>query len=403
MPTFDFRNCYHGRTVLVTGHTGFKGSWLSVWLEWLGARVIGYSLQPLTDPNHFQACDVRGLLARHIHGDVRDVPALTAVLREMRPDLILHLAAQSVVREGYRSPLDTFDVNVMGTAGVLEAVRRAGHPAAVVCVTTDKVYENLEQPWGYREDDRLGGFDPYSASKGAAEIVIASYRRSYFCPDHVAEHGARIASARAGNVIGGGDFKRDALVVDVVKSLAAGAPVEVRNPRAVRPWQHVLECLSGYLTLGARLLSSDEPIWQSSYNFGPLPGGDLPVAELVERFLAVWGEGSWVDASDPNAPHEATLLRLAIDKALWRLEWAPVWTIEDALTATAAWYRRYYDLSEAAKPQSDRSADLLELTRAQISAYEDDAWGQVVKAPALSPSAAPPASTESSEHSARSA
>jgi len=366
MQTHDFRCAYAGRSVLVTGHTGFKGSWLATWLARLGASTHGYSLDPPTCPSHYQLCETRSLLTTETHADVRDVDALVAAIERAEVDALFHLAAQSAVREGYRTPLETFDVNVMGMASVLEAVRLAGRPMVVVLVTTDKVYENVEQTVGYREDDPLGGFDPYSASKGAAEIVAASYRRSYFPPERFEQHGVRVATARAGNVIGGGDFKRDALIVDTMQALAANRPVAVRNPTSVRPWQHVLDCLCGYLTLGAALRSDDAGDLDGSFNFGPLPGGDLPVAELVRRVIETWGQGGWMDASDPTAPHETCLLRLAIDKALWTLKWRPVWDIDEAIVATTQWYRALLDCPSA--------VSLRALTERQIQDFETSAF-----------------------------
>ncbi|MGA2619341.1 MAG: CDP-glucose 4,6-dehydratase [Thermoguttaceae bacterium] len=336
-------NVFAGRRVLVTGHTGFVGSWLAIWLARLGARVTGYSLPPPTVPSNFVAAGVRRLLASHWEGDLRDVERLERAVRRADPDVVFHLAAQSLVRTGYAQPRETLDVNVIGTAALLDAVRAHGKPCAVVVATSDKCYENREQVWGYRENDPLGGHDPYSASKGAAELVAACYRRSFFDPLRLADHGVKLATARSGNVIGGGDWARDRLVPDAVRSLAAGRPVPVRSPGSVRPWQHVLESLGGYLTLAARMLQSDDPAWCDAWNFGPLPGQELSVAELVERLLAAWGGGTWTDASQPCAPHEAALLRLNIDKSLCRLGWRPAWVAGTAIARTARWYRRCYD------------------------------------------------------------
>lgn len=355
-----FDDAFRGRSVLVTGHTGFKGSWLALWLSKLGAQVTGFSLQPPTQPNHFELCRTQDKLSRHCMADVRDVEQVRACLDASRPDVIFHLAAQSVVREGYRSPLETFSVNVLGTAALLEAVRLAQRPCVVVVVSSDKCYENHEQPWGHRESDPMGERDPYGGSKGAAELVVRSYRESYFAPDKLHQHGVKLASARAGNVIGGGDWKADGLIADAVRALAAKKPIEIRSPSAVRPWQHVLQALSGYLTLGARLLHDDDPALCSGWNIGPLPGNELTVREVIERFLAIWGEGEWRDTSDRPHVREAHTLRLCIDKALSQLRWRPAWSTQEVLELTAQWYRRWL-LGDT---------DLRELSLTQIAAYE---------------------------------
>ena len=360
-----------GRSVFLTGHTGFKGSWLALWLAKLGARVTGYSLDAPSDTNNFATSRVRDVLHDHVHGDIRDAQALGAAMRRAKPDLVLHLAAQSVVREGYRSPRDTFDVNVMGTIGVLEAVRELDRPCAVICVTSDKCYENVEQVWGYRECDAMGEHDPYGGSKGAAELAIRSWRHSYFPPDRIAQHGVRLASARAGNVVGGGDWKKDALVVDVVKAIGRGEAVALRSPHAFRPWQHVLQALSGYLALAAELLEADDadgaaPLCDG-WNFGPVPGNELPVHRVVEILQRSYHRGAggpgWTDASDPANPRESTILRLSIDKALWELDWRPRWDVEKVLHETARWYRTH----------AERGADasMQDVTLEQIALYEE--------------------------------
>ncbi len=356
-----FEDSYRGRRVFLTGHTGFKGSWLSLWLHHLGAEVTGYALAPPTDPNNFTVSGVRELLVSHREADVRDASRLQDALRRAAPDVVFHLAAQSIVRRGYEVPDETFDVNVMGTVRLLEAVRSLGRPCAVVVVTSDKCYENREQVWGYRESDAFGDHDPYGGSKGAAEVVVRSYRHSFFDPARLSEHGVKLASARAGNVIGGGDWTTDALMVDMVRALAAGRPVEIRNPGAYRPCQHVLQALSGYLTIGAALVSSDRPDLCSGWNIGPLPGNELPVHQVVDRFLQVWGEGSWLDVSDGDGPREARTLRLCIDKALWQLGWRPRWNMHQTLEETARWYRRFLEFG--AEPMQRFSVD-------QIAAYE---------------------------------
>lgn len=350
------------RSVFVTGHTGFKGSWLSLWLHRLGARVTGYSRGMPTQPNHFDLAGVHAVLDAHHEGDLRDAHRLRSALEAAQPQVVLHLAAQSVVRDGYRDPHETFDVNVMGTAALLDAVRALKRPCVVLVITTDKVYDNREHVWGYREIDPLGGHDPYSASKAACDLLTASYRQSFFSPQTLHEHGVKLAIARAGNVIGGGDFTVHALIPDLVRARASGKPVEIRAPDAVRPWQHVLDCLHGYLTLAATMLASDEPQWCDAWNFGPLAGNELPVRDLVERFLSQWGDDprAWLDTSDPAQPHEAKVLRLSIDKALWQLNWRPRWDVDDALAYTAAWYRSW----------NEDHASVPALSRGQIEAYE---------------------------------
>ena len=357
-----YRDAFQGRSVFVTGHTGFKGAWLCLWLNRLGAQVTGYSLAPPTQPSLFEICGIQGLLKDHYQADIRDETQLQAAMRRANPDVVLHLAAQSVVREGYRSPRETFDSNVMGTVSVLECVRQLQRECTVIAVTSDKCYENREQVWGYRESDPMGEKDPYSASKGAAELVIHSYRQSFFPPERLHQHGVKLASARAGNVVGGGDFTRDALIVDTINALAAGRPISLRNPHALRPWNHVLQALSGYLHLAGRMLQSDDPELASGWNFGPLPGNELPVREIVELLIDHWGSGTWLDVSDPHQPHESQVLRLAIDKALWRLGWRPRWSVQRTLRETVRWYQAYFAGGH----------DLTNLCLDQIELYEQD-------------------------------
>ena len=363
---------FKDKSVLVTGHTGFKGSWLCLWLHRLGARVTGLSLEPPTTPNHFSDANILDLLASHILADIRDEKAVSRAIEESQPDLILHLAAQTIVRRGYREPLETFSTNVMGTACVLEAIRLAKRPCSVVVVTSDKCYDNREQVWGYRETDPMGEKDPYGSSKGAAELVVRSYRDSYFPVSKIAQHGIKVASARAGNVIGGGDWTEDALLVDVVKALSIREPVIVRNPNAFRPWNHVLQALSGYLTLSARLMTSNDPAYCSGWNIGPIPGNEIPVREVVELLLDEWGEGSWIDGSDPNAPREAGILRLSIDKALWELNWKPCWDVRESIRQTAKWYRH----------RQGNEGGMRDFSLSQIVEYEEamrfNAAGQLV-------------------------
>jgi len=357
----DLKHVYAGKRAFVTGHTGFKGSWLTLWLSRLGAEVFGYALPPPTVPSMFDVLQLSEL-CRHREADVRDLGMLRAALREARPDFVFHLAAQPLVRLSYETPLETIQTNILGTANLLEAIRLEGLRCAVVVVTSDKCYENREWVFGYREEDALGGHDVYSMSKGAAELVVASYRRSFFPPARLAEHGVALATARAGNVIGGGDWSSDRLVPDILIALSEGRPVPVRNPRAVRPWQHVLEPLGGYLLLGARLFGGqpeEVSAFCSAWNFGPRPEDACPVSALVEKAIAAWGTGTWEDRGNPAAPHEAGLLRLSTDKACALLDWAPRWGVDQAVGRTVEWWRAHYEGSRS----------LRDLTIAQIVAY----------------------------------
>ncbi len=332
-----FGGSYAGRRVFVTGHTGFKGSWLSSWLLTLGAEVSGYALEPDTRPSLFNDLGLAGNVD-HAIGDVRDATNLRNTLRRQQPELVVHMAAQPLVRRSFAEPVFTFSTNVLGTLNVLEASRAIDSVRGIVIVTTDKVYENPESGDAFAEDDPLGGVDPYSASKAAAEIVTAAYRSSFYS----GEGTALVATARAGNVIGGGDWAEDRLVPDCVRAVMADEPVIVRNPTSVRPWQHVLESLSGYLTLGAALLAGEMSA-AAAFNFGPAPGDALPVQKVVERFLSAWGSGSWESPERRDEPYEARFLRLDTSRAAERLGWMPVWDADRAVSATAAWYRAYAD------------------------------------------------------------
>lgn len=333
----ELRREYNGRSVLVTGHTGSKGSWLTLWLHHLGARVSGLALPPPTEPSAFVDLDLASSCDHRI-GDIRDQAQVVAALERSRPDVVFHLAAQAIVAEGRERPHDTFATNVGGTLNVLEAVRRAGRPCAVVVVTSDKCYAPTGGARAHREDDPLGGNDPYSASKAAAEIVTASYRHAFFPAERLAEHRIAVASARAGNVIGGGDWAQHRLVPDAMRSLGRGEAVPVRNPDHVRPWQHVLEPLSGYLLLGMRLRGPDAARACEGWNFGPLPGSERPVAEVVAAVIAAWGSGSWTRSAERLAAETAEL-RLDITKAADGLGWRPRWDLETAVQRTVEWYR----------------------------------------------------------------
>lgn len=328
-----FGGAFSGRTVLVTGHTGFKGAWLALWLQELGAKVVGYALPPDAQPSLFEQSGLGRLVDSRL-GDVRDAALLEKTLGETRPEIVFHLAAQPLVRMSYDAPVDTFATNVLGTANLLDAVRRTESVRVCVVVTTDKCYENREDDRAYREDDRLGGRDPYSASKACAELVVSSYRDSFFRK----EGRVSLSSARAGNVIGGGDWAADRLVPDCVRALAADRPIAVRNPRSVRPWQHVLEPLSGYLTLAARQLA-EPAAFAEAWNFGPDHGAALTTGEVADLVVRAWGSGRWTSACDPSAPHEAGLLSIDSAKARARLGWRPGYGPQEAVARTIAWYR----------------------------------------------------------------
>ena len=332
-PNPDF---WRSRRVLLTGHTGFKGSWLALWLKELGAQVTGFALPPETQPNLFAQLQLDQCIDHRL-GDIRDAQLLNHIVLEFKPEVVFHLAAQPLVRLSYQQPAETWSINVMGTVYLLEALRQVDQACSVVLITTDKVYRNNEWLYGYRENDPLGGHDPYSSSKAAAELAIASWRSS-FCGSlpHQTPH-LRVASARAGNVIGGGDWARDRIVPDAMRSLARGESIGVRNPAATRPWQHVLEPLGGYLFLAESLAASDE--LANAFNFGPQLEANRTVRELVEEALRHW-PGHWDDHSNANAPHEAYLLSLVIDRAHHQLGWVPRWDFAITVERTVNWYRR---------------------------------------------------------------
>ena len=327
-----FGGAFQGLRVLVTGHTGFKGSWLCLWLQALGAKVTGLALPPDTQPSHF---DLLNLKLDDRRQDIRDAAAVARIVTDTQPQMVLHLAAQPLVRDSYADPLKTWSTNVMGTANILDACRITPSVRAVVLVTTDKCYENDGRATGYREDDKLGGHDPYSASKAGAELVAASYRRSFFSQPGA----ALIATARAGNVIGGGDWSRDRLIPDLARAMQAGQPLTIRSPRATRPWQHVLEALSGYLMLAQRLLAGDTE-FAEAWNFGPDDAGNQPVEIVLTEMQRHWPALQWIVDAGPQ-PHEAAMLHLDSGKARQRLGWHPVWSLEQGLAATAEWYKSY--------------------------------------------------------------
>ncbi len=366
----SFQGFYQGKRVLVTGHTGFKGAWLSLWLRELGARVTGLALDPPTNPNLYEIVRPHAFAeAEHdLRGDIRRLSDVQSVLERSAPEIIFHLAAQPLVRQSYVEPLETLESNVLGTANLLEAVRRRGKACTVVVVTSDKCYENREWEFAYRENDPLGGHDIYSMSKAASELVAAAWRRSFFQASP--QRAIRMVTARAGNVIGGGDFAADRIVPDAVNALESGQPVPVRNPGATRPWQHVLECLGGYLWLGARLALAQEPgerdRLESAFNFGPGPSANRPVSELITKFLEHWPNGSWQDLSGRNGrqPHEAVRLNLAIDKADSILGWFSVWSFEETVRRTALWYHQRWAGGGAPDPTA-----LLALSLQQLNDY----------------------------------
>jgi len=335
-----FNGIYHDRRVLVTGHTGFKGSWLALWLTTLGADVVGYALPAPTEPNHF---DCLGLDLKSIAADIRDEKKLIAVFKEHAPEIVFHLAAQPIVRASFQDPVETFSTNVLGTVHVLQAARACEKVRAVVNITSDKCYENREWPWGYRESDPVGGYDPYSASKGCAEIVTSCWRNSFFNPNlYGKSHRMLIASCRAGNVIGGGDWAVDRLLPDIVRAASHTEKVKLRNPQAMRAWQHVLEPLSGYLLLGQKLLDGQAQ-FAEAWNFGPSEDGHATVDEIVDQARRWWPKIEAERCRTADQPHEADILRLDCSKALVRLKWRPVWDAMTAVEKTILWYRGFYE------------------------------------------------------------
>ncbi|QSV46141.1 CDP-glucose 4,6-dehydratase [Geobacter benzoatilyticus] len=348
---------WQGKRVFVTGHTGFKGSWLCLWLHTLGAEISGYALAPPTEPSLFELARVGELVDSSV-ADVRDLDRLKTEMAKAAPEIVIHMAAQPLVRDSYKIPVDTYAVNVMGTVHLLEAVRCCPSVRAVVNVTTDKVYENREWVWGYRENEPFGGYDPYSNSKACSELVTAAYRSSYFNPGDYGKHGVALASARAGNVIGGGDWATDRLIPDVIRAILAGEPVRIRNPHAIRPWQHVLEPLSGYLLLAQRLYEEGAR-YGEGWNFGPEEKDARPVEWLVRRICTLWGDDASYGIDKGDHPHEAHYLKLDCSKAGAELGWRPRWSLDSALESIVSWTKTYRD-----------GGDLRRACLAQIEAYE---------------------------------
>ncbi|MCP3981369.1 MAG: CDP-glucose 4,6-dehydratase [bacterium] len=351
------RSFWNGKRVLVTGHTGFKGSWLSLWLAGAGAEITGYALEPPTDPSLFGVARVAESM-RSIEADVRDLDRLSKEFAEQRPQIVIHMAAQSLVRRSYREPVETYATNVMGTVHLLEAARRCPETRAVVVVTSDKCYDNREWVWGYRENEPMGGHDPYSSSKGCTELVVDAYRRSYFAASGNSEEAAVVASVRAGNVVGGGDWAEDRLVPDMIRAFAEGRPVVIRSPHSIRPWQHVLEPLHGYLMLAEKLWEDGET-HAEGWNFGPRDEDALPVCEVVERLAALWGGGARWELDADEHPPEANYLKLDSSKACRRLGWQPRLDLARTLEWVVEWYRAYHD-----------GCDVRDLSVSQIERYE---------------------------------
>lgn len=345
------------RRVFLTGHTGFKGGWLALWLGAMSVEVTGYALPAPSTPSLFELAGVEAALT-HVHGDVRDLAGLRAAMKKANPEIVIHMAAQALVRASYRDPVENYATNVMGTVHVLEAVRHTESVRAALIVTSDKCYENREWPWAYREDEAFGGFDPYSNSKGCAELVTAAYRTSFFHPQSYATHGVAVASARAGNVVGGGDWAQDRLIPDAARAFLKGEALQVRNPGAIRPWQHVLDPLHGYLVLAQALVNHGAAFAQG-WNFGPGEASEQPVRGVLDLFAAHWPGARWQVTGEAASLHEAHYLRLDCGKARQLLNWRPVYDLKETLSETAAWYQAY---GAGGQPMG-------EVTRRQIAAF----------------------------------
>lgn len=335
-----FNGFYRGKRVLITGHTGFKGSWLAIWLHEMGAEVIGVALDPQTKKDNFVLSGIGSKIKADLRADIRDAKAMHRIFDEYQPEIVFHLAAQPLVRLSYDEPVDTWQTNVMGTINMMEAFRHCKSSKVAVMITTDKCYENREQNHAYTEDEPMGGYDPYSSSKGACEIAISSWRRSFMNPVDYAKHGKSIASVRAGNVIGGGDWAKDRIIPDCIRAIEAGKPIAIRNRHAVRPWQHVLEPLSGYMLLAQKMWENPTEYCEG-WNFGPKMDSVVPVWDVATMLIREMGRGELLDQTEPDAPHEASLLMLDIFKAQNRLAWQPRLTTAEAIALTADWYKQY--------------------------------------------------------------
>jgi len=350
-----FDGVFKNKIVLITGHTGFKGSWLSIWLRELGANVIGYALEPYTKRDNFVVSGLKDKITHHI-GDVRDYDKLKKVFDTYKPEFVFHLAAQPIVRESYINPKETLDINVGGTVNVLECCRLSKSVKVIINVTSDKCYENKEWIWGYRENDAMGGYDPYSSSKGCSELITSAYRNSFFNPEKFGEHSKSLSSVRAGNVIGGGDWQKDRLIPDCIRALENNKSIEIRNPYATRPWQHVLEPLSGYLLLASKMYKEPRT-FAGAWNFGPNTESVISVGNIVIAVIEKWGSGNWQDTSNNNEPHEAKLLSLDTSKARNILNWRPQWDIDNCVKKTVEWYKNYPE------------GDIYQLCKNQIESY----------------------------------
>lgn len=353
-----FKDFYKGKKVLITGHTGFKGSWLSIWLLELGAEVIGVSLDPYTERDNYVLSDLKNRVI-DLRADVRDIGLMRSIFEKYEPEIVFHLAAQPLVRLSYDIPVETYQINVMGTINILESIRATDSVKVGVMITTDKCYENREQIWGYRENEPMGGYDPYSSSKGAAELAISSWRSSFFNPNEYEKHGKSIASVRAGNVIGGGDWALDRIIPDSIRALEADEVIGMRSPLAIRPWQYVLEPLSGYLLLGYKMWLEPNKYCEG-WNFGPHADSIISVGEVVAKAVSSYGKGEYEDISDPNKVHEATLLMLDISKSRLNLNWQPQMNINQCIEMTIDWYKRYSteDVYSLCKEQIDKYSNL---------------------------------------------
>lgn len=352
-----FSNIYNGKRVLITGHTGFKGSWLSIWLNEVGANVIGYALNPPTTPSLFEVCDLEKKVTS-IVGDIRNPRMLRDVLEKYQPEIVFHMAAQSLVRYSYKEPVETYETNTMGTVNLFEVCRHTPSVRVIINITSDKCYENRELDCSYKENDPMGGYDPYSSSKGCAELITNAYLKSFFNPENFKEHGKCLASVRAGNAVGGGDWGEDRLIPDCIKALLKNKPTVVRDPNAVRPWQHVLEPLFGYLLLAQRLYQ-DGPRFTGGWNFGPDDKDAKPVRWLVERMAEMWGNNASWEIDQGNNPYEAHFLKLDCSKAKSKLGWHPRWNLKLALKKTVEWFKAYCN-----------HEDMLNITISQIKSYE---------------------------------